>query len=73
MSAQRAIVSLNDMALDINADLPDDLDEGDLALPLSSEIVDLAFRKINAIHNARAVYPLVLVKSDGGFLFYLAE
>lgn len=49
------------------------LEEGDQALMLSAAWVDLAFRKINAMYDARAELPLVLTKSDGGFLFTLIE
>lgn len=52
----------------IDMPLPTTLEEGDESPLLSAEIVDLVFRKVNAMHNMRAVQPLRLVRSDSGFL-----
>jgi hypothetical protein len=52
----------------IDTPLPTTLEEGDDCPLLSAEIVNLVFRKINAMHGMRAVQPLRLTKSDAGFL-----
>ena len=57
----------------IDTPLPEDLAEGDPALTLSALWMDLAFRKINAMYESRAELPLVITKSDSGFLFSLIE
>jgi len=57
----------------IDMPLPTNLEEGDECPLLSAEIVDLIFRKINAMHGMRAVQPLRLTKSDAGFLLTLDE
>lgn len=58
--------------LDIDTPLPT-VKEGEIALALSAEIMDLAFRKINAMYDSRALLPVILTKSDGGFLFTLQQ
>ena len=57
----------------IDMPLPTNLVEGDECPLLSAEIVDLVFRKINAMHGMRAVQPLRLTKSDAGFLLTVDE
>ena len=52
----------------IDTSLQTNLKEGDECPFLSAEIVDLASRKINALHGMRAVQPLRLTKSDAGFV-----
>lgn len=59
--------------LDIDTPLPNDLKEGDVALTLSAEWMDLAFRKINAFYGSQAVMPLKITKADSGFLFTVEE
>ena len=53
--------------------LPTNLKEGDECPFLSAEMVDLVFRKLNAIHGMRAVQPLRLTKSDAGFVITVDE
>ncbi len=55
------------MSLSIDTELPI-LKEGDEALYLSAEWMDLLARKVNAMAGMQAVAPLRLVKSDAGFL-----
>lgn len=55
--------------LHIDTPLPENLVEGDFAYGLSAEIVDLLFRKVNAMYDAQAQSPLRLTKSESGFLF----
>lgn len=55
------------MSLPIDTELPI-LKEGDAAIYLSAEEMNLLARKVNAIANMQAVAPLRLVKSDAGFL-----
>jgi len=57
----------------IDMPLPTNLKEGDECPLLSAEIVDLVFRKINAMHGMQAVQPLRLTKSDAGFLLTVDE
>jgi len=54
--------------ISIDTPLPTTLEEGDECPLLSAEIVDLVFRKVNAMHGMRVVQPLRLTKSDAGFL-----
>ena len=52
----------------IDTPLPTNLKEGDPPPLFSAEMVDLVFRKINAMYGMRAVQPLRLTKSESGFL-----
>lgn len=52
----------------IDTPLPTTLEEGDDSPLLSADVVNLVFRKINAMYGMRAVQPLRLTKSESGFL-----
>ena len=59
--------------IDIHTPLPTDLKEGDVNPLLKAELVVLLFRKVNAMFGMRAVRPLVITKSDAGFLLTVDE
>ena len=56
------------MSLPIDTPLPDNIQPGDPHPLMRPEIVDLLFRKVNAISRMIAVPPLRVTKAESGWL-----